>query len=616
MNLSDQMDQLATSLKMSRTESGSSRMSGSRTNEGLKGSDVGTRSQDPDGNHPIAATYCQESRRRSFFDHTNRSRRPGLHRRNAAPSVPRISVTDVVETIADLVDGVDVGDKGRKHPFRLTPVGVTLSSTPHMTLPAVPAVPEFPTLLNPSVPTVPTYPFNTPASQSILSSPPPSPAPSDTSFTPTASPAANPSPQPILSSPPPSPAPSDTSLTHTASPTTDPISFSTPVEFTFSSHEKSLDPSDTTTPKIVTSTIDVPYSNTTLATSTQPVVPISTGLVSSADRTTFVTRTSDSFLQSSSRSTASGAAGVAGTAGAAATLSATGTAPVSVGTSGSSPGDPSTEFSSPVGPSTPQVVGGVVGGVAGFAVVLLIVLYFLRRYRQKLQDRGNLVEPDGSGEDAANTMSMRSSHTPLVAAVAASFKKMRPGSSQTTATDEIGASNRGFQRLAGRKIEPVLVSGGDEYGGNYGAFEKETGTAKETGAPSSSHPEAQPLAGTSFYRDNAGFDSRHGSGTSTPVCGQARFAADTWDVADGYDEDHNRGPSPGAIAVMRPSPARSPVTTSAGTSSLVPHTTGPATMARNTPPTPTLPSRSIPDGLGRSLVSQDGSRGSRFTESV
>jgi len=212
-------------------------------------------------------------------------------------------------------------------------------------------------------------------------------------------------------------------------------------------------------------------------------------------------------------------------------------------------------------------------------------------------------------------MSMRSSHTPLIAAVTASFKKMRPGSSHTTATVETGMSDRGFQRVAGRRIDPVLVSGGDGYGGNYGAFEKETGLSKETGGPSSAHPESQPLAGTSFYRNTADFDSPHGSGTSTPVGG-----TDNRDFANEHEDRYSfsRGASSDAIAIMRPSPARSPVTTSSGPGAgvLAPHRSGPPTMPIDAPPTPTLPSRFLPDGVGRSLISQDGSRGSRFTESI
>lgn len=239
------------------------------------------------------------------------------------------------------------------------------------------------------------------------------------------------------------------------------------------------------------------------------------------------------------------------------------------------------------------------------AFILFVVLFLLRRYRQQLQDRGQLLEPEGSARDGAHATSMRSSYTPLVAAVAASFKKIRPGSSHPSAIREAGESDHGFQRVAGRKIDPVLTAGGDGYGGNYGAFEKDVGVSKQTRAPSSSHPEAQPLAGTSFYRHNSDFydGDVNGSGALTPTGRQARFESDNRDFADNHDDDYNRGPSPDAIAIMRPSPARSPVTTSAGPNQLA-------------PPTPTLPTRFIPDGVGRSLISQDGSRGSRFTESV
>lgn len=554
-------------------------MSGSRTNEDLKRSGLGTRSQDEDGIQSVATTSYQELRRRTFFEHTNRPRRPALHRRNAAQNMPRVPITTIVETIVD----VENGKIDRRVPFGYAPADVSLSVPGQLT---VPAVPKFPTLSNPTAPTVPAYPFNKPSSQSILSSPPPSPLPSDTSFTSTAN-------------------------SNAASPAAHPTADSMSLE-SFPSNSHSPGAPDTTTPTAAASKINVSYSNTTLITSTRSTLTGSTGLITSSDGTALPTPTSDFFSEPSARSTASGAAGAAG---AAATLSATGTALVSIETSGST-SDSGTSSSSLVGPNTPQVVGGVFGGLAGLAIILLIVLFFLRRYRKQLQDRGQLLEPDASGTDATNTMSVRSSHTPLIAAVAASFRRMRPGSSHTTATGETGMSDRGFQRVAGRKIEPVLVTGGDGYGGNYGAFEKETAIKKETGAPSSSHPEAQPLAGTSIYRDNADFDSRHGSGTSTPTGGQSQFPTDNGDFANDHEDHYNRGPSPDAIVVMRPSPARSPVTTSSGPSSLAPQRSGPPTMVSDAPPTPTLPSRFIPDGVGRSLISQDGSRGSRFTESV
>jgi hypothetical protein len=555
------MDDLSTSNKISRTESGLGRMPGSRTNEGLKGSDVGTRSQDEDDDYTAATTSYQELRRRKFFDHIGRSRRPALYRRNASSRLPGALVTTVVETIVDIAS--DRKDGKTDQPDS------TIGAYPIPEHPTGPAVPEFPTLSNPIVPTVPAYPFNLHFSQSIISSPPPSPLPSDTSLTPIASFAAP----------------------------------SSPLES--SSYNKCSGSSAIATSTTTAPTVQASYFNSTSTTSTFSKQATSTSLISSSYLTTFSTRTSSSFPESTSRSTA---------AGAVATTSATDTAPAFVATSGSS-ADPPISSGGSASPNTPQVIGGVVGGIAGLAIILLIALFFLRRYRQQLRDRGALLEPDGLGGDAPNTMSMRSSHTPLVAAVTASFKKMRPGSSQTTATGETGLSDRGFQRVAGRKIEPVLTSGGDGYGGNYGAFGKETEADKETGAPSSSHPEAQPLAGTSFYCDDNDFYGGHGSRTSTPKSVSARCASGGRDFAGDSKDEYHRGPSPDAIVVMRPSPARSPVATSAGPSHLAPKRPGP-TLPNDAPPTPALPTRFAPDGVGRSLASQDGSRGSRFTESV
>jgi hypothetical protein len=525
-----------------------SRISGSRTNEGLKGSDVGTRSQDEVDTESWQPYSSQELRRRKFFERTEHSKRPALHRRNASPNLPPKPVTAVVETVVDLIR-----DGRFKNDFRASdPLAPTIPS-----IPTPPAVPKFPNYSSPTVPTVPAYPFNSQSSQSILSSPPSSPAPSDASFTTTTI---------QTSSAPPGSAGSSGSST-----------------------------SDAVKTATASSTLNVSYSNSTSTSTTRSNLTASTSLIASSQKTTLSTRVSTS----SPEVTSSG-----GTAGVAATFTGTGSAPASITTSSSASdsGSASDSSNNPVGPNTPQVVGGVVGGIAGLAIILLVVLFFLRRYRRQLQDRGELLEQDTTERDNANTMSMRSSHTPLMAAVTASLKKIRPGSSHTTATGDTGTSERGFQRVAGRKIAPVLTTGGDGFGGNYGAFEKDALVDKETGAPSSS--QGYPA----FY-------DRQGSATYLPAGTQPRSRGDNRDFADGHDDEYNRGPSPDAIAVMRPSPARSLVTTSAGPTHLAPHQSGPA-MASDAPPTPTLLARFAPDGVGRSLISQDGSRGSRFTESV
>ena len=93
-----------------------------------------------------------------------------------------------------------------------------------------------------------------------------------------------------------------------------------------------------------------------------------------------------------------------------------------------------------------------------------------------------------------------------------------------------------------------------------------------------------------------------------------RDLANTDSIGEDLREDATEG-----YAVMRPSPARTPMTSSPSNSSLrLPIHQGPL-MEPGTPPTPALPPHLAgrrQDGVGRSLGSQDGSKGSRFTESV
>ncbi|OAL26515.1 hypothetical protein AYO20_10084 [Fonsecaea nubica] len=296
-------------------------------------------------------------------------------------------------------------------------------------------------------------------------------------------------------------------------------------------------------------------------------------------------------------------------------------------------------------PTQQQVVGGVVGGVAGAALTLVIILFVLRWYRRRLKARGQLPEQiaarelagDGGGGGSraeAYPMSQRSSTTPLTVAVAHGLKRLRPRSSQTLGTTATGTtdssvpeSERGFQRIAGRKIAPVLSSGGDPYGGNYGAFEKDAGV----GPSDMPRIPERGLSGASFYQDNRGFYG--GKGTPTPPqvpsspttvttpakTGDSLAPAGTASSARDFAEP--RAPSalnnsqislntpsrPEGFAIMRPSPARTPVTLSPAASSIRLPIQQPPSMDENAPPLPPM----LRDGVGRSLASQDGSRVSR-----
>jgi hypothetical protein len=279
-----------------------------------------------------------------------------------------------------------------------------------------------------------------------------------------------------------------------------------------------------------------------------------------------------------------------------------------------------------------------VGGVAGLAFLLLILLALLRWYRKRLQSRGQLPEQiaaraaTGGGPSAATQMS---SHTPFAAAILSSTRRWRPQSSATTATavtnySSVPDSERGFQRIAGRKIAPVIGSGSDQYGGNYGAFERDLAEGRLTrGAHSSAQAapannEDSGLADKSFYRDSQGFyggkgDPRPTSSTLvSSSLGHTRGSTRDLANADSIGEDLREDATEG-YAVMRPSPARTPITSSPSNSSLrLPIQQGPL-MEPGAPPTPALPpylTGRRQDSVGRSLGSQDGSRGSKFTESL
>ncbi len=408
--------------------------------------------------------------------------------------------------------------------------------------------------------------------------------------------------------------------------------------------------SDHTTTVTFTSTLNVALRNGTIYTLSSPleVIPPVTTTTSetqsrshtwhSAHTTTtssafsfegsiYSTEPASSVPSDQSTIVSSSTTGVAGGGSGSATNS---TAPSSSTTSSSSGSSP--------GPATPELVGGVVGGVAGLAVLLLILLAFLRWYRKRMAARGLLPEQRTarsvapSGPASGNQMSQRSSHVSLAGALMSRF---RPQSSATTATAVTAASvpdsERGFQRIAGRKIAPVIGTGSDQYGGNYGAFEREGASAPAGAAtrdPSSKDAE-RGLADSSFYRDSRGFYGGKGGEQSTPASptlvsssmGQhTRGSTRDFANVDSIGEDpRDRSSTLDSYAVMRPSPARTPVTSSPTASSIrLPIQQGPS-MEPGAPPTPALPTHLAPrrqDGVGRSLASQDGSTRSRFTESV
>lgn len=290
-------------------------------------------------------------------------------------------------------------------------------------------------------------------------------------------------------------------------------------------------------------------------------------------------------------------------------------------------------------PQQQQVVGGVVGSVAGVALILVFILFLLRRYRVKLKAQGRLPEQIAErnmleGGDPPR-MSQRSSAIPLTATLASSLRKFRPYSSHTQATDytasTVPESERGFQKIAGRKIAPVLSTGGDGYGGDYGAFAKETGAG-----PSGHQRNESSLADSSFYRDSQGFYGGKGTDSPTyppsPTVGTVDEKVEQSSARDfagpvrpAPSRDSSMAGRPEGTAALRPSPARTPVTISPAPSSIRLPIQQTPDMLDAPPMPPLIPGLQVPDGVGRTLASQDGSRisarsrgsaRSRFAENV
>ncbi|KAE8451821.1 hypothetical protein EG329_002661 [Mollisiaceae sp. DMI_Dod_QoI] len=306
------------------------------------------------------------------------------------------------------------------------------------------------------------------------------------------------------------------------------------------------------------------FSNSSISTtsSSSSSTFLSTSSSSSEASSTSTSSTSSLYSPSSSVVATITGGGIPG-----GTAASTGTAPTT--TAGTGNGTSSNASNTP---STPVVVGGVVGSIAGVAILVFLLLAFIR-WKKRHQSMLSL----GSGNEAAGAVTSREAPPPsqpsggmterrslaFVPAALTNLGGFKRTSRQTDRTvSSTAESERGFYRVSGRKIPSVLQSGGDGYGGGIA--------------------EPNTLSGSSFYRDSQGFYGGPGSPTSAIAGPSTR-------------------PESG-VPVMRPSPARTPVTQQ-----------GPFSAATPEPLTP--PRR--PDVLGRSHPSQDGSHtSSRFKEEV
>jgi hypothetical protein len=244
-----------------------------------------------------------------------------------------------------------------------------------------------------------------------------------------------------------------------------------------------------------------------------------------------------------------------------------------------------------IDPTTSKIVGGVVGSVAGLAMIFLVLFYLFRRRKLLLQQKetGALPLPSDDG-GTTREVTTRSSNEPLFSAsyLAPAFMKRWRQSTMTVRSEStVSSSNpseRGFQKISGRKIPPVLTHGGDGYGGGIDG-------------DSPTIPGFPPMS-------PAGGATTSPSSQAPPPTSPYGMVLDTKYT----QEVEERAESP-----VRPSPVHLPISSSVNVG--VATTVTPSTpIAQPQSAIAVMPQR--PDGLGRSLASYDGSRSSRFTESI
>jgi hypothetical protein len=222
---------------------------------------------------------------------------------------------------------------------------------------------------------------------------------------------------------------------------------------------------------------------------------------------------------------------------------------------------------------TPQVVGSVVGSLAGAALILAIILVLLRRHKR--QRRGALQLTNDETTDRVPPMSQDTSRGHRIPSA---FLNRFSGMSKSTIETNTSASERGFQRVSGRKLP----------------------SAFSEGMTSEQFSRGGTMSGSSFYQDDQG---TYGGPSLSKEFGK-EIGGST--VAAGAGTMN-----------IRPSPARTPI---------IRHPDDYSNPFADPSPFPRDDSHLSPPGspnpdaprstLGRSLQSADGSRSSKFTENV
>lgn len=421
------------------------------------------------------------------------------------------------------------------------------------------------------------------------------------------------------------------------------------------------------------STLHVSYNGTFILPTTQPASTSSYHLktVTSYGSVFVTTDSSDSatptytFGESvtltdaseTATSTLSGAVGSSASTGA-----GIGTGAGSAATSSPSPTSNTNSGLPPLTPQQSQMVGGIVGGFAGIALVLVLILFFLRWYRARLRGKGHLPNQLGVSHTLSrfggDTSLLRSSDS-IAQTSKSSFApaswvaRWRPSPNMSDVN--LTTNEKGFQRLSGRKIPSVFTHGGDGYDGVainpiVGAY-----TRPSHSSQSPPHNYVYNTSSSTFYRDSDG-SINYPHQPPSQAEHVAPYLAPSLDSATGQIQrpsqsaraDDNRNtsthdfatsrdllvacPRPFSpqvarhmegYAMMRDSPARTPVTLSPNASSVRLPIRAPLAMDADVPNMPLSP---IGLGLGHDLCANGASSrissrsgmsaGGRFKEDI
>jgi hypothetical protein len=221
---------------------------------------------------------------------------------------------------------------------------------------------------------------------------------------------------------------------------------------------------------------------------------------------------------------------------------------------------------------TPQVVGSVVGSLAGVALILAVLLFLLRRHKQRQRGTLQLTEDDVPGSAQPITQDMSRNNR-----IPSAFLHRFSGMSRSTAETSTSGGERSFQRISGRKLP----------------------SAFSEGMTSEQFSRGGTMSESSFYQDDHGIYG--GQGLSKEM----------------EKEIEGTPTATGASAMtFRPGPARTPIIRHPeDINPFADPAPFPGSTSHLSPPQ--SPNPDIRRGtLGRSLASADGSRSSKFTENV